>query len=71
MRESKGEGTYISPNNNKPKLLIVMTRKTLRNILWAIAAIYAMAAYKNTGHLALASLIFVLGSMQTDSKKEE
>lgn len=48
-----------------------MTRKTLRNILWAIAAIYAMAAYKNTGHLALASLIFVLGSMQTDSKKEE
>ena len=49
-----------------------MTRKTLRNIIWAAAGALAIAALiYNPAHLATACLIFILGSFQTDPSTED
>lgn len=49
-----------------------MTRKTLRNILWAAAAVLAIAALiYNPAHLATAGILFVLGSFQTEASTED
>lgn len=49
-----------------------MTRKTLRNIIWAAAAALAIAALiYNPAHLATAGILFVLGSFQTEESTED
>ena len=50
-----------------------MTRKTLRNIIWAAAGTFAViciiaGAYH---HLMTAGLIFLLGSVQDEVKEED
>lgn len=50
-----------------------MTRKTLRNIIWAAAAALAIASVASGAyhHLVTAGMIFMLGWGQEDMKKEE
>lgn len=49
-----------------------MTRKTLRNIIWAAAGVLAIAAViYNLFHLWTAGLMFILGSIQMDDEREE
>lgn len=45
-----------------------MIRKTLRNILWTIAGVFAIYCIAKGAihHLATASLIFVLGAVQDE-----
>ena len=45
--------------------------KTLRNILWAGAAVLAIAALIcNPAHLATAGILFLLGSFQNEEEDE-
>lgn len=49
-----------------------MTRKTLRNILWLLAAVLAvLALVYNPSHLATASILFILGTFQNDKDNGE
>lgn len=49
-----------------------MTRKTLRNIIWAAAAALAIAALiYNPAHLATTGMLFILGSFQDEADKED
>lgn len=50
-----------------------MTRKTLRNILWAASAAYAIASVAAGAyhHLMIAGLIFLLGMVQEDEPKKK
>ena len=50
-----------------------MTRKTLRNILWAASAALAIASVAAGAyhHLMTAGLIFLLGSVQDEIKEED
>jgi len=50
-----------------------MTRKTLRNIIWAAAAALAIASIAAGAyhHLMTAGLIFLLGSVQDEIKEED
>lgn len=50
-----------------------MTRKTLRNIIWAAAAALAIASVASGAyhHLVTAGMIFMLGWGQEDMKKKE
>lgn len=50
-----------------------MTRKTLRNIIWAAAAALAIASLVKGAyhHLMTAGIIFILGSFQTEASTED
>lgn len=49
-----------------------MTRKTLRNIVWAAAGALAIAAlFYNPAHLVTAGMLFILGSFQDEADKED
>ena len=49
-----------------------MTRKTLRNILWLLAAgVAIMAVCCNPSHLATASILFILGTFQDEEDNGE
>lgn len=50
-----------------------MTRKTLRNIIWAAAAALAIASIAAGAyhHLMTAGMIFILGSFQDEESKED
>ena len=50
-----------------------MTRKTLRNIIWAAAAALAIASVAAGAyhHLMTAGLIFLLGLVQAHIKEED
>ena len=50
-----------------------MTRKTLRNIIWAIAGVYAVLCILCGAfhHLFIAGFIFLLGWIQEDIEEED